>query len=196
MVYKSKPLNRLDLTIMNQFRRHIFALFSLFFSVFLCIYTFGFNVSRVAYVDSGRLLNGYKAMVEARKDFEKKQSAWQANVDTLTRDVQDAIKKYEKTAALGSDKEKQLARELISTKQKQLYDYQNAVRQNAGQEEQKLTQSVLSTVNSYLLRYGKKHGYKMILIAANGNIAYADPGMDITDRIVEELNKEYAVPVK
>jgi Skp family chaperone for outer membrane proteins len=46
------------------------------------------------------------------------------------------------------------------------------------------------------LRYGKKHGYKMILIAANGNIAYADADMDITDKIVEELNKEYSVPVK
>jgi Skp family chaperone for outer membrane proteins len=36
----------------------------------------------------------------------------------------------------------------------------------------------------------------MILIAANGNIAYADADMDITDKIVEELNKEYSVPVK
>jgi outer membrane protein len=67
---------------------------------------------------------------------------------------------------------------------------------NAGAEEQRLSQSVLTTVNAYLLRYGKKHGYKMILIAANGNIAYADADMDITDKIVEELNKEYSVPVK
>jgi Skp family chaperone for outer membrane proteins len=51
-------------------------------------------------------------------------------------------------------------------------------------------------VNAFLMRYGKKHGYKMILIAANGNIAYADPSMDITDQIVEALNNEYSVPGK
>ncbi len=151
---------------------------------------------KIAYVDSGRLLNGYKAMIEARKEFEKKQAGWQANVDSLTTDVQDAIKQYEKVAAGGSSNEKQMARELINTKQKQLYDYQNALRQNAGVEEQRLSQQVLTTVNAYLLRYGKKHNYKLILIAANGNIAYADDDMDLTDMVVEELNKEYAVPVK
>jgi outer membrane protein len=163
---------------------------------FLLLSFFVFPSQKIAYVDSARLLNGYKAMVEARKEFEKKQATWNANVDTLMKDVQDAIKKYEKTAATGTDKEKQLFKELITGKQKQLYEYQNATRQNAGQEEQRLTQNVLTTVNAYLLRYGKKHHYKMILIAANGNIAYADTDMDITDKIVEELNKEYSVPVK
>jgi outer membrane protein len=181
---------------MNFLRRNLFALLAFVISAFLFIYTFAFSKTRVAYVDSGKLLGGYKAMVEARAAFEKKQTAWQANVDTLKRDVQEAIKKYEKSAALGTDKEKQLAKELISTRQKQLYDYQNAIKQNAGQEEQRLTGDVLSTVNSYLLRYGKKHGYKMILVAANGNIAYADADMDITDNVVDELNKEYSVPVK
>jgi outer membrane protein len=181
---------------MNLLRRNLLSLTALLIAVFLLLYTFVFSSTRVAYVDSGKLLNGYKAMVEARKEFEKKQSAWQSNIDTLTRDVQDAIKKYEKSAALGTDKEKSLARELITSRQKQLYDYQNAIKQNAGQEEQRLTQDVLSTVNTYLLRYGKKHGYKMILVAANGNIAYADNDMDITDKIVEDLNKEYSVPVK
>jgi outer membrane protein len=163
---------------------------------FLLLSFFVFPSQKIAYVDSARLLNGYKAMIEARREFEKKQTTWNANVDTLMKDVQDAIKKYEKTAAAGTDKEKQLAKELITTKQKQLYDYQNATRQNAGQEEQRLTQTVLTTVNAYLLRYGKKHHYKMILIAAGGNIAYADPDMDLTDRIIEDLNKEYSIPVK
>jgi outer membrane protein len=164
--------------------------------IFMLLSFFVFPSQKIAYVDSARLLNGYKAMVEARKEFEKKQATWQANVDTLMADVQNAIKKYEKTAATGTEKERQLSKELITGKQKQLYDYQNATHQNATQEEQRLTQNVLTTVNAYLLRYGKKHSYKMILIAANGNIAYADPDMDITDKIVEELNKEYSVPVK
>jgi len=164
--------------------------------VFLIVYTLFFSHTKVAYVDSSRLLTGYKAMAEARKAFEAKQATWQANIDSLTQEVQVAIQTYEKTAASGSENEKKMSREIIGTKQKQLYDYQNALKQNAAQEEQRINQNVLSTVNAYLLRYGKKHGYKLILIAANGNIAYADDDMDITDEVVEALNKEYAVPVK
>jgi outer membrane protein len=151
---------------------------------------------KIAYVDSGKLMAGYRAMVEARKEFEKKQTTWKANVDSLTNDVKESITKYNKTIAMGSAMEQKLAKELISSKQKQLYEYQQATQQNAAQEEQRLTQSVLTTVNAFLLRYGKKNGYKLILIAAGGNIAYADADMDITDKIVEELNKEYSVPVK
>lgn len=163
---------------------------------FLILSYFFFSTNKIAYVDSAKLLTGYKAMVQARSEFDEKQKTWGANIDSLTNDVKDAIQRYEKTAALGTEKEKQLSKELITGKQRQLYEYQNAIKQNASQEEQRLTQNVLSTVNAFLLRYGKKHGYKIVFIAANGNIAYADQGMDITDKVVEQLNKEYAVPAK
>jgi outer membrane protein len=162
----------------------------------MVFYILFFYKSKVVYVDSGKLLSGYKGMVEATKEFDKKRIAWQANIDTLTKGVQDAIKKYEKDMALGTPKEKELSKQLIQTKQKELMDYQSAIKQNASQEESRLNQQVFSTVNAYLLRYGKKHDYKMILIASNGNIAYADPSTDITDKVVEDLNKEYAVAVK
>lgn len=175
----------------------------LFFSVtglvlvsLLFLYYIAYAGNRIVYVDSSKLLDGYKGMIAARQEYDKKRNTWQANIDTLTQDVQDAIKTYSKTLVTGSEKEKQLSHELIQTKQKQLIDYQNAIKQNAAQEQDRLNKEVLATVNGFLARYGKKNGYKMILIAANGNIAYADPGSEITDKIVEELNKEYTVPLK
>lgn len=181
---------------MRFLRQNIFPVVTLFIVIVLVsLYFIAFAGSKIVYVDSGRLLSGYKAMVEARKEFDKKQSTWQANVDTLTREVQQAIRDYSKTSALGTEKEKQLAKELITSKQKELYDYQNAIKQNASDEEQRLTQSVLVTINSYLSRYGKKQGYKMILVAANGNIAYADDAADITDKVIEDLNREYSPTV-
>jgi outer membrane protein len=164
---------------------------------FLIFYFFAYaGNGKIVYVDSNKLLNGYKGMIEARKEYDKKRSAWQANIDTLTREVQGAIKSYSKDLAMGTQKEKELSKELISTKQKQLMDYQAAIKQNAAQEEQRSNQDVLNTVNTFLLKYGKQQGYKMILIAANGNIAYADPSMEITDKIIDELNKEYTPTIK
>ena len=181
---------------MKFIRANAVALLSLLVTLCVIFYFTLFANNKVVYVDSGRLLTGYKAMVAARGEFDKKQEAWKNNVDSLTKDVEDAIKGYSKTAALGTDKEKELAKQLINTKQKELYDYQNAIKQNAGQEEQRLTKDVYATINAYLLRYGKAHGYKLILIASNGNIGYADESIDITDKIIDDLNKDYSVPVK
>jgi outer membrane protein len=169
----------------------------LFICCFLVVYFFAYaGNGKIVYVDSGKLLSGYKGMIDARKEFDKKSSAWKSNIDTLTKEVQDAIKAYSKNLALGTQKEKDLSKELISTKQKELINYQTAIKQNAAQEEQRLNQDVLNTINTFLLKYGKQQGYKMILVAANGDIAYADPSMEITDKVVDELNKDYTPTVK
>jgi outer membrane protein len=152
--------------------------------------------SDIVYVDSEKLLSNYTAMIDARKEFNKKKEVWKANIDSLASQVQDGIKKYEKIAVGGSEKERLMAKEIISNRQRQLYDYQTALKQKASEEEQEKTQSVLSSVNTYLLKYGKQHKYRLILIASGGNIAYAEEGIDITDKIVEALNKEYSIPVK
>jgi Skp family chaperone for outer membrane proteins len=70
---------------MTFLRRHFIFFLAFILSIFLFIYTFAFSNTRIAYVDSGKLLK------------------------------------------------------LITTRQKQLYDYQNAIKQNASQEEQRQT---------------------------------------------------------
>jgi outer membrane protein len=156
-----------------------------------CIYKIYWG-EQIAYVDSTKLFNNYKGAEQAKREFEKRSKIWQANVDTLTADVQAAMRKYEREASGLSAKEQQMTRQLIGVKRKQLLDYQNAVQQNAQQETSKLSQTVIAQLNTFLGRYGKSHHYKMILIAnQTGTIAYAREGMDITDKVLEEINKEY-----
>ncbi|HEY3405550.1 MAG TPA: OmpH family outer membrane protein [Ohtaekwangia sp.] len=149
--------------------------------------------NKVVYVDSNKLLNNYKGMLDARAAYQQKASAWKANIDTLTSEVQNQIMNYEKESARMTAKERQLSQELIRSKQKQLYDYQQALNTQAQQEDAKMTGEVVTTVNAYIKKYGEKKGYKIILAATEyGNLAYADEGLDITDNILEGLNNEYA----
>jgi outer membrane protein len=147
---------------------------------------------KIAYVDSAKILNEYKGSAEAKKAYQSKLKIWQGNIDTLTNEVKGAIQKYEKSLAAMSKKEQELSRQLIQEKQKQLTDYQRGIQDNAKQEDGKLTQVIVSQINAFLTQYGKKHNYKLILIAnPSGTIAYAREGLDITPDVIEELNKEY-----
>ncbi|RBL91713.1 OmpH family outer membrane protein [Chitinophaga flava] len=172
------------------------ALVVIFVLLSVVIYQSFFKSNKLAYVDSGKLLGNYHAMTDARKSLETKTQQWKSNIDTLSRDLQQTILKYEQELNSGSATQKKMAQEIIRGKQKQLNDYQVAVQQNAQQEENRLTQKVIADVNAYLLSYGKEHHYKMILIATNGNIGYADPSLDITDDILNHLNSNYKIPLK
>jgi len=146
----------------------------------------------LVYVDSARLLNGYKGMTDARSVFQQKAVVWRANVDTLISEIQNDIKKFEKESAGMTAKERDLSRQLLQTKQQQVADYQKATNDKATQEDNQMTKEVLDEVNLFIKDYGKKKGLRIILAATDyGNIAYAKEGIDITDEILEGLNKKY-----
>ena len=146
----------------------------------------------LAYVDSSKLINNYTGMLEARKAFEDKSMLWRANIDTLTRAVRMAISTYEKQASSMSEKEQDLSKELIETKKLQLADYQKAINEKARQEDILMTNRVIDEINNYLEVYGKKEGYHLIIAATEyGNVAYAEKGIDVTDEVLAELNRQY-----
>lgn len=160
--------------------------------VLFLLFNFLFRNEKIAYVDSAKILNEYKGSLEAKKAYEVKAKVWQTNMDTLTNDVKAAIQKYERSIATMSKTEQDLSRQLIQSKQKQLSDYQRGIQENAKQEDGKLTQAVVSQINAFLTNYGKTHNYKLILIAnQSGTIAYARDGLDITAKVIEEINDEY-----
>jgi outer membrane protein len=151
-----------------------------------------FKADRVVYVDSAKLVNGYKGMEVARKEFQKKTAVWKSNVDTLVKEIQQEIVKFEKQSGKMTSKEKELTKQLIQTKQQQLAEYQRATNEKAGQEDNQMTKKVLDEINAYIKDYGKNHQYKIILAASNGNIAYAEEALDVTDEVLAGLNKNYS----
>jgi outer membrane protein len=169
----------------------VLSVISLLGFLLLGVYIFN-SPPKLVYVDSVKLISGYKGMQDSRAVYQKKSTVWKANIDSLSREVQTSILNYEKESSKMTAKERSLSEELIRTKQKQLINYQQALNTQAQQEDQKMTAEVMAQVNGYLKKYGKDKGYKIIMAATEyGNIAYADEGLDITNEVLEGLNKEY-----
>jgi outer membrane protein len=148
------------------------------------------KTQEIVYVDSAKLLNEYKGMKTARAEYEKKAKEWKSNIDTLTGEIQKMLLVHEKAISGMTKKERQLSEELLRTKQQQLGQYQQVIQQKAQEEDQRVTQAVLTEVNNYLKDYGKSHNYSIILATANGNIVYAEDALDITDEVIKGLNNQ------
>jgi len=148
--------------------------------------------AKLAYIDSAKLLNEYEGMKVARQQFQQETQSWKGKVDTLTLEIQQKIKSYEKEVASLSAKEKSLQQELIALKQKQLVDYQKAIQQKYQEKDQAMTVKVLTQVNTFLKVYGEKQGYDMIWATTQaGNIVYAKDVLDITQEVTKALNAQY-----
>jgi len=161
-----------------------------------CVITLGafkfIKNEKTVYVEVGRLMQEYKGMKDARAEYEKKVAQWQANADTIIAQWENELKIYEKERSKMTKKERELKEELLRNKQTQISQYREAVEMKARDEDKALTQNVLNAVNDYVAEYGKHKGYKYILGAnGSGNVIYAEESCDITDDVIEGLNKQY-----
>lgn len=148
--------------------------------------------SDLVYVDINKLIDGYERTKIEKGNFEKKATQLQTNVDSLITNWQDELKLYEKERANMTKLELELKQELLSNKQQQINNYQQAIQKQIQEEDQKATQTVMNDINDYLEEFGKKNNYKIIFGASgSGNIMYADESSDLTKVVLSGLNQEY-----
>ena len=74
-------------------------------------------------------------------------------------------------------------------------EYQKVMKATVGgvrltaKRNKELAQPSVKKIKKVLERIGKDEGYSVIFDAANANIVYADKALDLTEKVLEELNK-------
>ncbi len=150
------------------------------------------NADKIAYIESAKLLDGYQGMKDARRAFETKAKGWERQNQGLVSNFRTAVEAYQKQAPTLTPEQRAATEQKLQAQQQQSGEQQQKLQALAQQEEAKLTQSVLGSVNKKVEAYGKAHGYKLILVAApSGTIAYGRKDLDLTTPVLAYLNQTY-----
>ncbi len=163
------------------------ALGSLVASAFVWI-----TAPRIAYVRSFELVDKYAGTVEARAAFEKKKSAMLSNVDSMKMYFNQARGAYIKEmSTLPASKRNEREQEL-SAQHSQLIQYGEVIDQKIKEEDAVMMNEVLGQINSYVEEYAKENNFDIIMgTTASGSLLYGDESLDVTEDILDELNKKY-----
>lgn len=146
----------------------------------------------IAYVEINKVLDGYERTKIERLALSDKTKGLKSNVDSLLTNWQNELKAFEKERLGLSKNELELKQKVLEQKQQQISNYQNAIQLQIQEEDKKTTQTVINDINDYIQQYGKDHGYKMIFGAnGNGNIMYAEDGIDLTEKVIQGINKKF-----
>lgn len=146
------------------------------------------DTNKIAYVESGKLLDGYQGMKDARRNFETKARRWEAQNKTLVQGFQAAVQQYQQKAESMTQEQRAATEQQLQGRQMQVAQEQEKLQRQAQEEEAKMTQQVLDRANKQIEKYGKAHGYRLIL---SGSLAYGRKDLDITTPVLKYLNDEY-----
>ena len=151
------------------------------------------SAPKIAYAETSVLLSEFSEAIKARKQFEASQIEWDANLkrlnDTLNASMARMKTDYDRAKPSGRDS----MRAALQQSNEDLQRYSAAVKKLAQDKEKELMDPIIKKMNGYLSQWGKEHGYSMILgTMAGGNILQANQNLNLTSRILHDLNNEYA----
>ena len=147
---------------------------------------------KVAYVNSMYVVENYEGMKEALAIYQKKVNQYQTNLDTLAVIYNIKSENYESKKDKISKKElEDLEIELMRLRE-ELFSYKENVESISKEEEEKLSQGALNQINSYVEKYSKKHHIDLVIgVTSFSNVLYGNESIDITEDILDGLNKNY-----
>lgn len=147
---------------------------------------------KIGYVRSHDMIYRYEGTKRAQANFQQKSQQWQARVDTLKMEYRKALHDYQRKTDDLTEQEKEHIEERLNKQQQQIQQYTRAIGQKTQDEDEQRMQEVLNQVNSYVKEYAKKHNYDIVYgTTMSGNILYGKDEYDITDDVLEYLNRKY-----
>ena len=175
----------------NKFKVSIIIVITLIVS-FGVVFIVWFSKPKLGFIYNNKVVSSYDGVKDSKKLYQKKESLYKVNSDTLEADLIRMIKKYQQDYNGLTEKERVLTEQIISKKQADLAKYKEVVEKDIREEDIRLTSDVMKQINEFVAKYGKENGYDYIFgTTDNGSLFYAKEGNDLTNKIIEGLNKDY-----
>jgi outer membrane protein len=147
--------------------------------------------ARVAFIDSEKVVEAYSGIQNVRNSYQADVKAWNDEAENRKREI-DLLSKELAEQGPGLSDEK--LREKEQDYQRKVSEYESFVQSVWGpnglvlQRNEESLRPVVRRIQTIVGEIAEERGYTLILDAADGNILYADPSLDLTAEVIQRLN--------
>lgn len=152
-----------------------------------------------AWVNMDTIINKYDMYFDMKRELEESGRKKEAELTAKSRnfekeayDFQDKVQK-----GLVTRSEAQQLQANLANKEQELYRLRDEMRMQLAEEEQVKLRQIHNSITEYLKEYNADKGYHLILSSTfGGPLLYGNPATDITNEVLEGLNKKYTATRK
>ena len=155
------------------------------------------NKLPIAYINVDSLLSKYNYAKDLNEKMINKQENARASINEKARQLKkeqdDFQRKYQNNAFLSPERAQQEYQRL-EKKAADLQEYAQRLDNENMLEQQKMLMQMNDSINTFIKEYNQEKKYEAIF--NNASTLYINPAYDITNEVVELLNKRYAAAKK
>ena len=153
---------------------------------------FYFRSSKIGFVRTSDLVQGFKGMKDAHSEYNAKVASWEEGLDSLANDYKGQMAELTKNLDELTVKEQDIVQVKVQNMEMELYQEVQRIQALIKQEDQRLTDQVFAKINDYVKEYGDANGYMVILgTNASGNVMYGSDAIDLTEETLDFMNQKY-----
>ncbi len=147
---------------------------------------------KIAYIDTDRVMAVSTDTQEAQQTLVAERQKWEGEINEMDMEIQELMTDYEQKKLVLTEQGKMEAESKITeltqirqTRVQELFGDQGTFMQ----KQNELLEPILTKLKTIIDKVAVEENYTVILDAASGGILYAKPSLDITDSIIDEMNK-------
>jgi len=147
---------------------------------------------KIGFIDSARIFAEYKGTEDAQRSFDEEVGTWETQAETMKADLDSLELEYQRQSLMMSEAKKTERQQEILQKRQEYEAFVQSVWGPQGRLAEKnseLVQPIVDQINVILQRLGEEEDYTIVLDASLGGIVFAAEGLDLTERVLEELNQ-------
>jgi outer membrane protein len=154
------------------------------------------NVSgmKIAFVEVDSLMTQYSFAKDYSVTLQKKSNNARNTLTQKTSELQAAVNNFQQKLqnnGFTSREQAQSVQAGIERRQRDLQELQARLETELANETQKFNEALRDSLNNFLASYNKSKKYDLILSKAGDNFLYANKKYDITQDVINGLNKRY-----
>lgn len=150
---------------------------------------------KIAYVDIDSLLLHYNFFTDLSEEMLRKEENSRLMLNEEAQKFQTEYEDFQRKLrnnVFSSQARAESEQKRLMKMQDDLNALNNKLTQDLNAEQEKNNAILSETIQNFINKYNKSHGFNLILTKSGDNILYADKALDITNQILEGLNAEYS----
>lgn len=140
---------------------------------------------KFGYCDLAKAFSDYKKAQDYDKSLTDKQTAYENEREKKLTD----FKALQDKINLLSEKEKAAKQPELDTKIKAIQEFDRQKQVDLRKEQEEKMKEIVQDIESAIKKYSESQGYTMVFGASA--LVYQDKNLEITDKIIADLNKNY-----
>ncbi len=145
---------------------------------------------KIGVVDVPKAIQATKEGQKIKKDLEADYNKRKADLEKRAKDIQQMISDFEKKSLVLSDEARAKKGQSIEEEKSKFMELQEKNRQDLVKKDRELSQPMIKKLNEVINEIAKKESFTAIFHKNDQNLVWASSEIDITDKVIQALEKK------